>query len=439
MTLAYCACRMPGPSGDLRRQKGLPMIGNQRVTVIAAALLLGFASVLAQSQQVSPQFGSSHSPKPPGGGGHSGPPAPVFGAPLSGLTSAQLADFADGLGDFQEVDTPDTGLGPIFNNTSCVACHSVPAPGGGSAIFETRFGQLVNGVFDPLAALGGSLLQQFAIDPAAQEFIPSAANVFAKRLTTPLFGAGLIEAIPDATILGYAALPKPDGIVGRAAMVVDVTTGETRVGRFGWKAQQATLLAFAGDAYLNEIGITNRFFPQENAPNGDQALLQQFDTVADPEDAIDPSTGKADIDHFADFMRMLAPPPPKPLSKSAVAGAVLFLSVGCATCHLPVMVTGPSTIAALDHKLVPLYSDLLLHNMGSLGDGIGQAAAMPSEMKTPPLWGLHVRGPYLHDGRAATVDAAILQHDGEAATVRNRYSALPSVLKQQLLAFLGSL
>jgi len=405
------------------------------ISILAIAVLVGLTNALAQTQreQAPP---ARPSPPPPQHGSSNGK---GFGAPLPGLTGTQAADFAAGLDEFQDEDTPDSGLGPIFNNVSCVACHSTPAPGGGSAILETRFGRLSNGDFDPLTALGGSLLQEFAIDPLAQEVIPPEANIFARRITTPLFGAGLIEAIPDATILANASRPKPDGVLGRASIVIDVATGQSRVGRFGWKAQQATLLAFAGDAYLNEMGITNRLFPQENAPNGDQSLLAQYDKVADPEDTVDPATGKADIDKFADFMRMLAPPPPGRLSKTTLAGATLFVAVGCVVCHQPLMATGSNAIKALDHKLVPLYSDLLLHDMGSLADGIGQASALPSEMKTPPLWGLRVRGPYLHDGRAATVDAAILLHDGEAVAARNRYASLPAALKQQLLAFLGIL
>jgi CxxC motif-containing protein (DUF1111 family) len=362
-----------------------------------------------------------------------------FGDPLSGLTPDQMAAFADGRDEFQDVDTPDSGLGPIFNNVSCVACHASPAIGGSSGILETRFGHLAGGVFDPMTALGGSLLQDFAIDPAVQEVLPAGANVVAKRKTTPLFGLGLIEAIPDFTIMGYALLPKPDGISGRPSIVQDVATGQTRIGRFGWKAQQATLLAFAGDAYLNEMGITNRLFPQENAPNGNTQLLAQYDAVDDPEDQVDPATGKADIDKFADFMRFLAAPPTLPLTASAKAGALVFTQVGCDNCHRPTMITAPNAIQALDRKLVPLFSDLLLHDMGSLGDGIGQGSAKPSEMKTAPLWGLRVRAPYLHDGSAATADAAIRLHDGEAARTRDRYVRLPPALQAQLLDFLNSL
>jgi CxxC motif-containing protein (DUF1111 family) len=363
----------------------------------------------------------------------------AFGDPIAGLTDAQVADFAAGLEEFTSVDTPESGLGPIYNNNSCAACHSVPVIGGGSTIFVTRFGRTAGGHFDPLESEGGSLLQQFAIDPAVQEVIPADANVVAHRQTSPLFGFGLIEAIPDATILANAAQSKPDGISGRASIVQDVSTGQTRIGRFGWKAQQATLLSFAADAYVNEMGITNRFFPNENAPNGNTALLAQYDKVGDPEDSVDPATGKADIDRLADYMRLLGPPPVGKLTLTALAGAVVFAQTGCQNCHTAVMQTGASSIAALDHKIVPLFSDLLLHDMGSLGDGIVQGAATESEIKTAPLWGLRARTAFLHDGRATTVNAAIQMHDGEAARVRDRYSKLKPSDQQHLLEFLGTL
>ena len=256
------------------------------LTMLGASLcIVAFAQVSddqpklsAERHQASLQF----FPAP------SGPPQ--FGDPLRGLTEDQLAAFGSGREDFQQEDTPASGLGPIFNNVSCVACHSVPAVGGSSSILETRFGRSMNGHFDPLTELGGSLLQQSAIDPSCQEFVPPEANVIAQRQTTPLFGLGLIEAIPDGAILQNAASPKPDGITGRASIVLDVASGERRVGRFGWKAQQATLLAFAGDAYLNEVGITSRLFPQENAPNGNSSLLAHCDAIADPEDEVDPET-----------------------------------------------------------------------------------------------------------------------------------------------------
>ncbi len=303
----------------------------------------------------------------------------------------------------------------------------------------TRFGRNTDGTFDPLEELGGSLLQQFAIDPAVREIIPPEANVIAHRQTTPLFGAGLIEAIPDSAIQANATHAQKDGVKGKVALVQDIASGQMRVGRFGWKNQQATLLSFAGDAYLNEMGITNRYFPKENAPNGNEALLAQFDKVIDPEDEIDPATGKSDIDRQADFMRLLAPPPQLPFTASAKAGKTIFSQIGCAACHIPEMHTGPSQIAALNRKPVYLYSDLLLHDIGSLGDGIAQAAAGPQEMRTAPLWGLRASAPYLHDGRAPTVDDAIRAHDGEASPSRDRYLKLKPRALQELLDFLHSL
>jgi len=360
-----------------------------------------------------------------------------LGDPLSDLTTDEAADFNEGLEEFASEDTAESGLGPIFNNVSCVACHSTPAPGGVSTTFVTRFGRMVNGHFDPLAELGGSLLQQSAIDPTAREVVPPEANIVVHRLTTPLFGAGLIEAIPDAEIMMYANVAKGDGVSGRPSIVQDIASGQTRVGRFGWKAQQATLLTFAGDAYLNEMGITNRLFPLENAPNGNTALLAQYDLVADPEDVVDPATGKSDIDRFADFMRMLAPPAQLAIAGEARAGQNLFAQLGCALCHRPVMDTGPNSSKALHRKSVALFSDLLLHDMGSLADGVAQGTAQPGEMRTAPLWGLRARGPFLHDGRAATVDAAIRMHDGEAAKARDRYNQLKTNQAAQLLEYLG--
>ncbi len=355
------------------------------------------------------------------------------------MTPEQLAAFTAGREEFENVETPETGLGPIFNNVSCAACHSAPATGGASTIFVTRFGRMVEGVFDPMADQGGSLLQEFAIDPAAQEVVPADATVIARRMTTPLFGMGLVEAIPDRAILQNALRRKPDGVKGRASLVIDVVSGQTRVGRFGWKAQQATLLAFSGDAYRNEMGITNRFFPTENAPNGKTDVLALFDTFGDPEDEVDPVTGKSDIDKAADFMRFLAAPPHDARPHRPTPGEQLFRTTGCANCHTPMMLTGPNKIHALDRKQVWLFSDLLLHDMGTLCDGVAQASADTTEMRTAPLWGLQTRTLYLHDGRATTIDDAIRAHDGEAAASRDRYLKLTPADTDRLLKFLGSL
>jgi CxxC motif-containing protein (DUF1111 family) len=362
-----------------------------------------------------------------------------LGDPLPDLTQDQLAAFTDGLGEFENVETPESGLGPIFNNTSCANCHSTPTIGGASALSVTRFGRDDKGLFDPLAQEGGSLLQSRAIDPAVLERIPADATIIAQRQTTALFGAGLIEAIADKDIQDLAKRKKADGVLGRAALIQDITTGDMRVGRFGWKCQHATLLAFAADAYVNEMGITNRFFPTENAPNGDQKLLAQFDNIADPEDAVDAATGKSDIDKAADFIRFLAPPPAPRVTTEVQLGFTLFMRVGCAECHVPTLFTGSNKVRALDRKPVTLFSDLLLHDMGSLNDGIAQADALPNEMKTAPLWGLKHRAPYLHDGRAPTLAVAISDHDGEAAPARDRFNKLPAGQQKQLVDFLNSL
>jgi CxxC motif-containing protein (DUF1111 family) len=366
---------------------------------------------------------------------------PAFGDPLPALTADQSALFAEGQQDFKQVETVADGLGPTFNNRGCAVCHISPATGGSSpTIKEVRAGRLVNGVFTNLP--GGSLFQISAIAPMSvcKEVLPPEANVIAFRQTPPLFGMGLIEAIPEATIRAQAD-PNDlngDGISGRAASAVDPATGATRLGRFGWKAQVPSLLGFSGDAYLNEMGITNDLFPTENAPNGDQARLQACDTVPDPEDTPDPLTGRRGIDRFANFMRFLGPPPRGAITADVIQGEALFVGVGCAKCHTPVMTTGPNSIAALDSKPVELFSDLLLHDVGT-GDGIPQGDAQANEIRTPPLWGLRVSQPFLHDGSAVSIEAAILRHAGEASGVIQAFNQLARAEKDLLIAFLNSL
>ena len=371
--------------------------------------------------------------------GRRAPQINPLGQPLAGLTAAELAAFNEGGVEFRNVETAAGGLGPIFNDVSCVACHDAGGTGGASRRTVTRFGRTVNGVFDPLERQGGSLLQERSINPGIREVVPREANTVARRVTTPLFGAGLIEAIPDSTIVLGTLARKPAGIAGKVSVVRDVVSGKNLIGRFGWKAQQATLLAFSGDAYVNEMGVTNRFFPTENAPNGNVELLARFDRVADVEDEIDPLDGKADIDRAADFMRLLAPPPRGPATASSVAGEAIFSRLDCAVCHTPSMRTGRNVIAALSEKTVGLYSDLLLHDMGALGDGIAQGTAGTRDMRTAPLWGLRSRPTWLHDGRANTIDQAVRGHAGEAQSSRDRYVALTAAERQQLLDFLNTL
>jgi hypothetical protein len=245
-----------------------------------------------------------------------------FGKPLDGLTPEERRLFADGLVGFAEEEEAEEGLGPIFNDVGCAACHFVPAIGGSSEISETRAAMVRGGVYHELP--GGSLFQNKATSPECAEKIPKEANVRTKRETQPLFGSGLIEAIPDAQIREYAALQAathPEQ-AGRIHRVLDVASGELRVGRFGWKAQQATLPAFSGDAYVNEMGITT-----PNAPNDDPAKLARCDEVVDPED------DGEDLIFFENFMRLLAPPPRQPSNPRIERGKQVFEQIGCAVCH----------------------------------------------------------------------------------------------------------
>ncbi|WP_395748166.1 di-heme oxidoredictase family protein [Prosthecobacter sp.] len=406
------------------------------LTFAAAWSFGGYAA--AQQPPRHPSHRTQHPPHAPAAPPNAMKP-PQFGDPLPGLTKAQMAVFLDGKEDFEDAETEAGGLGPIFNRNSCVTCHSAPATGGAGPINVTRFGRTTNGVFDPLTSLGGSLQQEMEINAVLHEVVPPEANVVAHRNSTPLFGLGLIEAIPDDQILRNVKRSPLDGAQGKVSKVADAATGKTLIGRFGWKAQQATLLSFAGDAYLNEMGITSRLFPVENAPNGNQQLLAQYDTVVDPEDVVDPATGRGDIDRVADFMRYLGAPPRLPLTSSAGMGRNVFQNTGCAVCHVPLMMTGPNKILALDRQEVWLFSDLLLHDMGTLGDGIAQGTADVRDIKTAPLWGLRASAPYLHDGRAATIDEAIKAHDGEGKVAKERYLKLTKQQVQQLIDFLNSI
>ena len=374
--------------------------------------------------------------------GPSGQAPPAPGDPLPGLTPVEFELFSMGLEDFLEVEDAEEGLGPAFNGRSCGECHNVPAVGGISPVAELRAGMVdANGVYSDFDPAAGSLFQLFSVPThGCQIVIPAEANVIARRVPIPLFGAGLVEAIPDDTLL---ALADPldldrDGVSGRAAVIEDVATGDLRVGRFGWKSQHATLIAFGADAYLNEMGITSDLFPNEQSFGIDPELMRLCDPLPDPEDAEEPATGRRGIDNFESFMQFLAPIGRGPVDDQARAGALVFDAVGCAACHVPSLDTGPSTNPLFDRKTVPLFSDLLLHDIGT-GDGIGQASAAPHEVRTPALWGLRFRRPLLHDGRAATVTDAIRAHAAEAALARDGFDGLEPASRAALLSFLGSL
>jgi CxxC motif-containing protein (DUF1111 family) len=364
----------------------------------------------------------------------------VAGDPLPGITPTEFQEFRRGLEDFREVEEASDGLGPLFNGTGCAVCHNVPAIGGSSPMTELRGGfRDAAGTFHVVG--GTTLFQMFSLpDHRCQAVIPAEANVVARRAPIPLFGSGLVEAVPDETIL---ALEDPfdrdrDGISGRAAVVVDKATGERRVGRFGWKAQIATLLTFSGDAYTNEMGITNDVFPEEPRGGVSEERLRECDRLRDPEDTVDPRTGKRAIDNFESFMKFLAPAPRGPITDEVRLGEQVFAAVGCTSCHVPALATGANRSPVLNRQTLMLFSDLLLHELGT-GDGIEQGAAEPDEIRTPALWGLRLRRPLLHDGSAATPAEAVLRHAGEASGVMERYRALTNDQRRALLAFLDSL
>ncbi len=388
-----------------------------RVMLGGALFLLGSVLLNAQSMAVSP------------------------GAPLAGITPLEFEEFRLGLDDFLEVESAEEGLGPAFNGTSCASCHNVPAVGGVSAVAEVRAGHTTaTGEFSSVDASGETLFHLFSVPShGCQPVIPVEANVIIRRVPVPLFGAGLIEAIDDDTLLALAdAQARGRDVSGRAALVVDRGTGDRRVGRFGWKAQHATLLAFGADAYRNEMGITNDLFPTELAMGVDAAHMRHCDPIPEPEDIRDPVTRRRGIDNFASFMRLLAPIERGVEDDVVRAGQRVFGSLGCAACHVPALETGPSANPLFHRRSVPLFSDLLLHDVGT-GDGIAQASAAPEELRTPPLWGLRFRRPLLHDGSAATIEEAILRHHGEAEVSRQGFAALSAADAEALRRFLRSL
>ena len=372
--------------------------------------------------------------------GQNGRPLP--GDPLPGINGSEFEEFRLGLEDFTEVETVEDGLGPAFNGSSCAVCHSVPAFGGAGVVAEVRAARRdEHGEFVELVPTSGSLFQIFSIPThTCQPTIPPEANVISRRVPIPLFGAGLVEAILDETLLALddADDRDRDGVSGRAAIVVDIATGHRRVGRFGWKAQHATLLAFAADAYRNEMGITNDLFPDELAFGITSEQMKRCDPIPDPEDRADPRTRRRGIDNFEAFMKFLAPTGRGTIDESVRAGEALFSTIGCAACHVPSLQTGPSANPVFDRKTVPLFSDLLLHDVGT-GDGIRQEAASPLEFRTPALWGLRLRRPLLHDGTAATIEDAIGRHGNEAAAARSRFQSLSSEQRATLMLFLKSL
>jgi len=365
---------------------------------------------------------------------------PPGAIPVGGLTPAQQLAFNEGSQTFSKHYEIADGLGPVFNDESCGDCHR---NGGGSNRTVRRFGRVDRDVFDPLTELGGSLIQSRGIGSittldGTHDFVgertPPDATVTTLRRSQTLQGLGLVDAVADDTwrAIAQAQLQADPSTAGRVNLVLELSTGRTVVGKFGWKAQVPTLMQFAGDALLNEIGITNPLFRDEACPQGDCLALDFNPAPAMNDDG-------RDVEALADFMTMLAPPARGPISDDAIAGEQVFVQIGCGACHLATLRTGPSPIAALNRADFHPYSDFLLHDMGSLGDGIAQGRSTGLEMRTQPLWGLRNANRLLHDGATTSVEEAIQRHDGQGRAARDRFVQLAADPRAQLLAFLRSL
>jgi CxxC motif-containing protein (DUF1111 family) len=377
---------------------------------------------------------------PAGGSAHGGPlpsAQPPAGDPLPDLTPDELDRFELGKLQFNRDFVADEGLGPIFNQNSCGACHITPL-GGTGTIKVLRAGAFDGFTFDPLEQFGGSLFQLESLTPECVEFPHSSANVSSDRVTNGMMGFGLVESIADADILFFQANPPGGEVSGKAHMVEAFEDDCTpcppellRVGRFGWKAQVPTLLTFSSDAALQEMGITNRFLPFDNDPNGiDPPALEDCDPVPDDpsgltyEDGVEFGNGvdKEFIDVVTDFQRFMTQPPQTP--RSGMAGETHFAAIGCTDCHIASWTTAddPALEDALRNKTIRPYSDFMLHDMGLNADGIEQGAATIREIKTSPLWGLRLRAELWHDGRFAdptrVVDAIAAHDDGVISEAR---------------------
>jgi CxxC motif-containing protein (DUF1111 family) len=414
-----------------------------------------------------------------------GPPG--AGGPLPGLTSAELAFFQAGLATFREVEAVKDGLGPRFNLDSCAGCHAQPATGGSSPFVNPQIAVATKGgaknIVPSFIALNGPVREarfKFKTDRtrdggvhnlytisgrsdasgcvlAQPDFEREAAsNNLIFRIPTPLFGGGLIEAISDQTILSNLEAQRASrgtmGIIGRPNRQgpgrVNTSGNDGSITRFGWKAQNKSLVIFAGEAYNVEQGVTNELFPTER----DETRSCLFNAAPEDHTHVDASTPTdaiSDVTKFAIFMRFLAPPAPAPETPSSARGRVVFAETGCALCHTPLLTTARSSSAALSEQPVRLFSDLLLHRMGpGLADDIVQGAAGPDEFRTAPLWGLGQRIFFLHDGRTSDLVEAIEAHasagkaefpPSEANAVIARFHALGKTDKQDLLSFLRGL
>ena len=369
--------------------------------------------------------------------------ATLVSSPNSPTIPAEECFFATGVEEFTGPEGVSDGIGPVFNAAGCGECHSVPVLGGSSQVNERRAGFFRNGVFTEHP--GGSLIHDRAIDPLIQETVSPNANVFSFRASQSVLGDGYVEAVADSTLEAIAS-SQPASMRGQ---IIDVPVlekpGARRHGRFGWKGQQASLVSFSADAYVNEMGITSVLIPEENSSNGNP--IDQYDTVPDPEN------DGVDVELFALFMRSTKAPPrdaTRAAEPDAVDGSAIFGQIGCANCHRREIITAPPgtlinggamrVSRTLGNKRIRPFGDFLLHDIGT-GDGIVQngGASTRNKVRTAPLWGLRTRGRFMHDGLSHDLVDAIQRHTNQAAASSNAFNTLSLTDRRKLLAFLNSL
>jgi CxxC motif-containing protein (DUF1111 family) len=336
------------------------------------------------------------------------------------------------------------GLGPVYNARSCRDCHDNPVKGGNSQVPDLRAGHAGTGGF--VEHPGGSLIHSRAIDARIQERVLDGNEVRTLRMSVSTLGGGFVEAIADSTLLAIAASQpgQSSGIVHGQAIMVPVPGGSaSRVGRFGHKDQQASLLLMTTHELRDQISITSPLLPTENTSNG--ASVQAFDVVPDPEDSGDHAFGAA---RFIQASKV--PPRDAELSDTPAArqGAVIFNAIGCAVCHVPTITTAPPGTRvgdyvvhpALGNKVIHPYSDFLLHDIGT-GDGVAQNGGQGTRntVHTAALWGIRARTRFMHDGLSLSLNEAILRHGVEGRLSLIYYQRLSPTSRNNLLAFLRSL
>jgi len=361
------------------------------------------------------------------------------------ITQAVMDGAAD---TFSEVEELGDGIGPVFNNVSCVSCHQAPfsAKGTASQITELRAGHFNGTSF--VDHPGGSLIGDRANDRSLQEHVLPGNEVRTQRITLSTAGDGFVECI-DSNTLNAISLGQPSGQRGTFIQVpVAEAGGAVRGARFGWKNQNSSLLTFAGDAYVNEMGVTNRLFPTENTSNGTNVQGGPFDGKGDPAGVGEDDAN--DIDEFTEFMRSLKAPPRGPITAAVTRGQTNFNNAGCAVCHRATIQTAPAGTVinagaftcppALSDKLIHPFGDYLLHDVGT-GDGIVQNGGQGTrtQVRTAPLWGIGARDRFMHEGTTYTIPDAIQKHGNQGSASRSAFNALSAASQADLVAFVLSL